>query len=451
MNVSMNFNDRIFLDLSFKVFCLLAAIASVSWCCYEYSKNEDMCEVYFKRFLEDDESEYPDLTIVLPQQLNETKLEKIFGKNMTSSRFRKILVGEDWDDRILNTQMEDVSLNLEDYMFSHCVWSSIYEPCEKLNHFIMFLDSGQIVIRFPPKKQVMFSTFQFSTTVFSNGLYPAQYEFLVAFQYPNRTFRAQGSYFDVHWMPNQNEVHENQQVTFALKNMEVLRRRDKGGKNCVNVENYDASIMENIYREVGCRPHYISSSLVDNICNTQDQLRNIAMKTGAAFHRLPSAENDVPPCTEIQKLQIDYSLKATAMTTLEAMGYSKEYPKQNGSWFEIKFDIQTDTFKEIKQKRAYSEQSLIGNLGGYLGIFIGFSLLDLFSAILSVRTKIFDSIFRLFGREQMYLAEHETTQNRVRSGNTKQNKCDSCKLRKVIAIRRSAYYRKASSHRNHTA
>ena len=40
---------------------------------------------------------------------------------------------------------------------------------------------------------------------------------------------------------------------------------------------------------------------------------------------------------------------------------------------EIRLEIQTDTFKEIKQKRAYSPQSLIGNLGGYLGIFIGFT------------------------------------------------------------------------------
>ena len=75
----------------------------------------------------------------------------------------------------------------------------------------------------------MFSAFQFSTSVFSNGLYPGQWEFLVAFQYPNRTYRAQNSYFDVHWAPDQNEVTENRRVTFALKNMEVLRRRDKGG------------------------------------------------------------------------------------------------------------------------------------------------------------------------------------------------------------------------------
>ena len=33
--------------------------------------------------------------------------------------------------------------------------------------------------------------------------------------------------------------------------------------------------------------------------------------------------------------------------------------------------IMDDSYKEIKQVRAYDIQSLIGNAGGYLGLFLG--------------------------------------------------------------------------------
>ena len=65
------------------------------------------------------------------------------------------------------------------------------------------------------------------------------------------------------------------------------------------------------------------------------------------------------------------------MTLIEEHAKERVQDIGNDTWFEIRLEIQTDTFKEIKQKRAYSPQSLIGNLGGYLGIFIGFTLLDL--------------------------------------------------------------------------
>ena len=69
------------------------------------------------------------------------------------------------------------------------------------------------------------------------------------------------------------------------------------------------------------------------------------------------------------------------MTLLEEHNKQRLQDMGNDTWFEIRLEIQTDTFKEIKQKRAYTPQSLIGNLGGYLGIFIGFTLLDLFKCM----------------------------------------------------------------------
>ena len=106
------------------------------------------------------------------------------------------------------------------------------------------------------------------------------------------------------------------------------------------------------------------------------------------FFRLKQTENDLPPCSDIQKLQIDHKIETTEMTYIEEYENKRVLDMGNDTWFEIRLEMQTDTFKEIKQKRAYTLQSLIGNLGGYLGIFIGFTLLDLLKSMKKVSSRI---------------------------------------------------------------
>jgi len=46
-------------------------------------------------------------------------------------------------------------------------------------------------------------------------------------------------------------------------------------------------------------------------------------------------------------------------------------------WFRISVIYNKQTYREIKQVRAYNVQSLIGNVGGYIGLFVGYSLSQL--------------------------------------------------------------------------
>ena len=186
MGSEMCIRDR--LETLFKTICISGAIACTIWCFYEYSKNEDMCEVYFKSFLEDEESVYPELTIGFPHQLNETKLQMKFGKDMNSSIFRKHLEGKLWDDRILDTSLKDVNLNFGNYYLSNCIWSSPFQPCTKLKpvNTIYLFGMEYHTFRFPSGSPVISSWFQFRTSVFSNGINPSIYELIIAFQYPNQ-------------------------------------------------------------------------------------------------------------------------------------------------------------------------------------------------------------------------------------------------------------------------
>ena len=48
----------------------------------------------------------------------------------------------------------------------------------------------------------------------------------------------------------------------------------------------------------------------------------------------------------------------------------------NNSWI-LRVKFRSQEYKEIKQVRAYDAQSLIGNAGGYIGLFLGYALREL--------------------------------------------------------------------------
>ena len=60
------------LHYAFKLICVLTTLSLIIWCGYEFSKDEDVCEVVFKRFYEEKESIYPDLIIGISNEFNES-------------------------------------------------------------------------------------------------------------------------------------------------------------------------------------------------------------------------------------------------------------------------------------------------------------------------------------------------------------------------------------------
>ena len=347
---------------------------------------------FLKRFAEDDQSIYPDLTILLPYQVNETAFQKI-KTGLDISTFKRILQGVYWDDEILKIPLEDVRLKLEDYLMSSCILSSFMHPCsaiETINHEMVLGGTISYSFQFPRNQLTTYASFQFPKSIFSNGIAPAKYELMIAFQYPNRVYRSQGSLFEIQWPLNEEEKHNNYVIDFKMRDMEVLKRRQKRGSACLEVHDYDEKKKEDMMLEVGCRPYFWNHSTIDRICRTQKEIQGLMSRNVEIFYRINQKESDIPPCTDIQKLQIDHEIKTTTMTFVEEHTQQKNVDVGNETWFEIRLEIQTDTFKEITQKRAYTPQSLVGNLGGYLGLFIGFTLLDLLKSLLSVYSRIRD-------------------------------------------------------------
>ena len=158
-------------------------------------------------------------------------------------------------------------------------------------------------------------------------------------------------------------------MKFNLKSLEVLRRRQKSNKPCYDRENYDGKIVETLKKNVGCSPPMWVENHSYPPCKTQESFQKIHAENLDQFFRLEFVRGKkyLDPCLNIEKIQIDYvednipSVKGTLDDDEEG-------------WFTLEFILLTNKFKEIKQVRKYSIQSLVGNAGGYIGLCLGYAL-----------------------------------------------------------------------------
>ena len=118
-------------------------------------------------------------------------------------------------------------------------------------------------------------------------------------------------------------------------------------------------------------------------CKTQKSFQDIFAQHVEKMSRTRKTGTNIPPCLDLQKIQMDYVEEDISPTVISQVAMYT-----NDTWFEIKIDILTDTFKEIKQVRAYSGQSLVGNMGGYLGLFLGYALLGVPSLVLAAWSNV---------------------------------------------------------------
>ena len=95
----------------------------------------------------------------------------------------------------------------------------------------------------------------------------------------------------------------------------------------------------------------------------------------------PEDLNNYPPaCRAISKLQFDYQ----DIDEDESMIEGDIGPPH----FSLSITALDTTFKLIELVRAYDIQSLIGNAGGYIGIFLGYALYQMPGAIINVWGRI---------------------------------------------------------------
>ena len=366
----------------FKLLCILTTIGLIIWCCYEYNKDEDVCEVLFKRFHKDHDSVYPELTFGLSNRFNETAL-KAYDTSFNQQNYQYFLSGgRYWDEKMLDIDFNKVSMHIDDFVIKTCLYESLvdnflenckYHPTIKR---VDLFEKALFTLQFPSNRPMHSAKIQLKNSIFPGGLRPSDMTFFVAFAYPNQIYRSISSCFYT-WPLRTNASTKNYLMRFTLKSMEVLRKRKKKGEDCYDKEDYDSKIMDTIIETSGCRPNMWSTNRTEPLCRTRKSFQEIYAEHGDQAYRTVMDKEYIDPCLNIEKLQIDYIEED--IPSVDANTDDDE----EGS-FTLEYHVMAEKFKEIKQVRKYSVQGLVGNLGGYIGLCLGYAIMNLPTIILDI-------------------------------------------------------------------
>ena len=163
---------------------------------------------------------------------------------------------------------------------------------------------------------------------------------------------------------NGPEGEGSKQLEFKISQIKQLRKRSDSSNPCSKqVDDYDKYYQQQIFKKLGCVPPYWKKLMPDGKffeeCITSAKLREAHRiindpKTVLEFSEIP--------CNEMILLSID-SIN------------DEPTPKPNG--ISMAFFYTEKTYEEIQYSRLMGFESWLSNVGGFIGIFLGYSILQI--------------------------------------------------------------------------
>ena len=380
----------------FHIVCMLATLSFISHCIHRYFLDEDVSQVTFEEFHKDEQSVYPSLALCISFFFYEDQL-KMYGGDINVSTYTSYLSGDLWDDRMPDIDYDNVTLNFEDFFYGANMWTPdwkhlngeerfIYDHRKEMmgaanetaknqygeNNWTMSMvpkfyvsfrggDQKCMSVDIPNvlNQKVWLFGIMFDSEMFPNQTRPEHYEFGIKFHYPGQFLRAPAQKYV--WRSHEGDNPQYYTMSFSIQKMEIVRNRNKPSQNCnQNWQQDDAEIMKEKMKSLGCTPSHWKTDEEFQKCTTKEQMKLASEFDLAKYHQ---------PCQSIRKLLFSYEEHELLEDWLDTMNESSNI-------FEAQIEFQDNTYMEIRQVREYGIQSVVGDSGGYIGLFLGFALLQ---------------------------------------------------------------------------
>ena len=372
----------------FKVTCLLATTIAIGYWCYKFSLDEDICLIDYKTYYDEIEDGFPVMSLCFP--LNK-ELANYSEYNINASMIKLFSKQKTMDPKIEKDIFNIMKLNLNDYIESIWVrWingttnyftsdgtNGWKVPHNSYNGFFKknFVQCHSIEIM---NRNIKVLKLFVRNDIFKNKTRPYKFKFSVYFHAPNQILRSLGTVKNV-WT-KRNRQH-NYVMHFQITNTEILKRRNKRRQPCVGQKiSYDNEIIAQHYHKIGCVPSFsnLTEKLPYCIHEKNKKLANLDISSEKVYQYHP-------PCRSMEK--IDYTYEEIEASSIQ---------KHCNNCFAVSYSVFHHTFKEITQIRALNIQALIGNSGAYLGLFCGYTMLQLPDMILRAYEYIAKTIVHQF-------------------------------------------------------
>ena len=353
---------------------------------WNYFQNDDLCEVSFKTFHSDTKHGYPSLSICFNSPFVKGRLSEYLSVDMDniSENYESYLIGGRHSDQnnnvnieyFRNVPYEGTTVTEKDFLTNADIADKnrsrvSASPDIAVNSWGWFMGIMKCFTFSVPYQKDRFISqmnIKFNNTIFpNNGTRPSDGwnpgGMHLFFHYPNQfatSFASNKRFW--HSRKSTSSGPNRYRMRFYLKGMEVLRKRHKPDEICQDDMPYDDWIRYHIINEIGCRPpywHQLATSMP--FCDTKEKLQEIQSMFWSYFYGIKEAKS---PCTEIKKLDLEYEEPEDDQFVSPGSSMISWYYRPN-------------SYKEIKQMRAYTGMMLLGNIGGFLGLLLGYALIQI--------------------------------------------------------------------------
>ena len=365
----MNVSNRKAIKSCFTFVCIIGVAIMVGYWFYKYDvEDRDIGVVDYAPLKLAEDIKFPAVSICLYDPFLFKKLREI-NESITKKSYRQYLEGSIYDEMHEQTDYANLSIDLSRYFVeAYLLLRNGTELHEKNNsnaivHIEVFngflgLDMGRfqkcMMMKYVGEdhRKVGEAYFYYDK---ENLLHDwqedenAYLEMSVLVHYPNQFVLANTKDYNIQYFSN-SEVGRGVWV----EDFEILKRRNSRWRKCsTEIDNYDDMVLEEILRKRNCRPPYITGHKHYPKCDSMENIRDTKIEATSRYKmELPKA------CQRSSKIRNEIITE-------------RDYRENeiDASW-EIRIGYPEEV-KIITQSKDVDAHSLIGNIGGYLGLFLG--------------------------------------------------------------------------------
>ena len=394
--------------LAFELVCAYFACHYTITQISRFIANSDTSSINTKSFNESPEDPYPALTIcIIGAELRWFNDASIFDSfEVTSSKYDELLKGNevlkykyDYQKRLYhklpvdirnrsNEAVGDFSLSISNVLTG---LEFVTEDYQKSTHYGKGSKGNKVKdvpfeVHFSTPNTICFTRnsidpsktirtvdwLLLNQSIFGNDLYRNAH-FKMYFHYPGQLLRNYHNPFfetNVLLSPKNNEEQAWDKVfKIKIEEVTVLRKRHDSNIPCKNHLNQldDVNFMEEIMNRVGCMPIYwkgLPGISNRRECESPSELKQIYQLIQNYKNVLVSYDG---PCVEMSVA-------------------TKFDEKEENKWNEpqVKVVYTKSTYQNIENTREFGFESFLSGVGGFIGIFLGYSILQIPEFLVSV-------------------------------------------------------------------
>ena len=345
------------INVSFHIICFAGVCFMIGYWWYKYHvEDKDIGVVDYADIERAEEIEYPSGTLCLKDPFILEKLRQ-YNSSIDQKSYLRYLKGDLYEEHYEKIDFDKVTFNLHDFFLnSYESWkneSSWRSSSLQIKHVGVF--SGFAFEKF---LKCFWIEYRIEKHRYIDGLY-VDYDFRADINDQERCHKLRPKlFFKVHY-PNQFFLGENLMksnpcthtgVYYWIDELEILKRRNGRHRACLeNSHSFDDMVLEKHMSGKRCRPPYLTSYTFLPVCNTSEEIKQFRLD-----YEVLSATHVPKSCQRISKM--------TTTIDSEQQNWKQEWT------FTIEYP---DEVRIITQDKQIDIHSLIGNIGGYIGLLLG--------------------------------------------------------------------------------